>query len=84
MIHGVGVFALFAGMPVECTENTIDGADVGIVRIGIKDERDLQFRILFESDLISQIAKIEQLRVTKQEQTFFTVDAVIAADLIRV
>ncbi len=83
VVDGVGVLPLLAGVAVECTEDTVDGADIGVVRVGVDQEGHLVFRILPETDFIGEFGEIQQLAVAEQPEPLFPVQPFATIDLCR-
>ena len=79
-IDGVCVLALLTRVPVECAEDTVDVADVRVVRVRIDDKRDAAVGVLPVSDFIRETAEVEEFRVLDNEEAFFGRDALVVLD----
>ena len=70
VVDGVGVLSLLARMAIKRAEDTVDDACICIIGVSVDNKRYFGSGIFLEADVVRQIGKVEQFRISKKEESF--------------
>ncbi len=83
VINAVRVFTFIPRMPVERTENTVNIANIRVVRICISNKCDPRFGVLCKPNFTGTMPQFQELRVAKKKEPFLTRDPIALVDSVK-
>ncbi len=75
LFNGIGVLALLAGCAIERAERAVSVARVGVIEIGVNDERDFGLGVVVPAPRHRERCELEERRVAQEIKSFRARDA---------